>query len=137
MQLSPEKEDAEHNATLSTRNEQGEYVNPEFAAEVAAEVAETRQREAHNARSLDKTLPEWVLSKEVIRSRADKNIEDLQGCTDTTGDIEDLMEAVMTALMTEAAEKQLRVVGSGHKVGYKGFVERMEGKHDASGKSHG
>ena len=110
---------------LSMRNGQREYINPEYAAELAAEVAaelaaevaaeadENKQREAHNARSRNEALPEWVLLKGDIRERADTAVRELQGCTDTQGDIEDLMDTVIAAVMMEATEKQLRVVGSG------------------------
>ena len=117
-------------------NPQGVYVNPEYAAEAAktrqraaaakaaktrkraelaaeaaAEAAETKQRDAHNARSRNKSLPKWTLTKEIIRARADKILEEGGGCTETVGDIEDLIDAVMTSIMNEAEEKQLRAVG--------------------------
>ena len=102
-----EREDQEHRSRKKT------------LLEVAAEAAETKQRDAHNARSRNKSLPRWPLTKEIIRARADKIIAEgcpghnycsSSACTETVGDIEDLMDAVMTSIMDEAEEKQLRVV---------------------------
>ena len=102
-----EREDQEHRSRKKT------------LLEVAAEAAETKQRDAHNARSRNKSLPRWPLTKEIIRARADKIIAEgcpghnycsSSACTETVGDIEDLIDAVMTSIMDEAEEKQLRVV---------------------------